>query len=61
MTAFLLLIWVGGHSGYLTVPGIASEQACHALAKSIASDPQGLSRFARASEHSCIAYQLARY
>lgn len=31
MKAFLLVVWIGGHSGYLTVDGLASEPACKDL------------------------------
>lgn len=61
MPTFLLLIWVGGHSGYLAVPGISSEQECHALAATIANDAQGFKSFAHSSNHSCVRYQAARH
>lgn len=60
MIAFLLVIFVGSHFGYITVDGIASEQECHALASRIAQAPQGYAWFAKPTNHDCIAYRIAR-
>jgi hypothetical protein len=53
---WLLIIYVSAHTGWISVPGIASEAECHRLAKEIV-DTSLAGSYLGDQPHTCTAYQ----
>lgn len=60
MLAWLLIVWTGGHTGYYTVPAIASEQACHQLYAEIKREGFYAPAVLFGKPYLCVSYQTAR-
>lgn len=56
--AWVLVMLAGAHMGYVTVPGIASEAACHGLAKTLLAEGVNSGPFA-SDWHRCVPYERA--
>jgi hypothetical protein len=59
MIAWLLLIYVGGHIGYISVPDIRDETECHALYDRIAATKGTGFMLQWGVYDSCIPYRKA--
>ena len=60
MKVFLLLVYIGGHNGYISVGNIQSEEECHALANKISTSPQGYGWIVKSKTYDCIPYMVGR-
>lgn len=59
ITAYVLVMYMGGQAGYITVPDIRTEEACIRLAESMTTFYQRTSVWTQTGPHSykCFAYE----